>query len=660
MIDENIKKKYKELVDKINEYDYYYYALNSPLISDYEFDKLYEELVEIERQHPELISPESRTQRVGLKPLKSLNTVKHGSKMLSLDNSYNINELFNFIERIKKRYEGKFSLTLEPKIDGAAISLIYENGTLFNAATRGDGITGEDVTHNVKQISTLPKKIKHKDRLEIRSEVFLSKTNFKRLNGYLKKAGQPLFANPRNAAAGTLKLLDPYLSGLRGLDIFIYGVSAPIKNTHYEDMKYLKELGFPVTKIILIEEVNRENIQKYIDELLEKRHSFDYDIDGAVIKVNEYSIRDILGETVKYPRWAIAYKFPAEQAATEILNVRFQVGRTGVLTPVADLNPVKIAGSTVSHATLHNLDEIKRLDVKIGDRVFIEKSGDIIPKIISVIKSARNGKEKDIEIPSKCPSCGNELKLSESGVNLICENLKCPDRLKASIAHFVSRDALDIKGFGKKIISRFVDLKILNSIKDIFHLKKEEIEQLEGFGKLSAENLINSVKNSVNKPFHKVLYALGIPNIGLKTAEILAEKFGSIDNLSKATVEELTEIQDIGEIVAKSVIDTLKSKEYVELIEEMKKFGYKFETEKKENGGKKLKGTFLITGTLSKPRKEIEEIIEKNGGKILKTVSKNLDYLIVGDKPGSKLEKAKSADVKILSEKEFFDLLNGE
>jgi DNA ligase (NAD+) len=591
-----------------------------------------------------------------LKPLKNLKTIKHSNKMLSLDNSYNINELFNFIERIRKKYNKNFSLTLEPKIDGAAISLIYEDGKLLTAATRGDGIIGEDVTHNVLQIKSLPKNINYKEKLELRGEVYLSKTNFEKLNRYLKNAGQALFANPRNAAAGSLKLLDPYLSNLRELDIFIYGTAEPLNQTHFEDINILKKIGFPVIPIKLISEVTKNNIQEYIDELLEKRNNYDFNIDGAVIKVNEYDVRKILGETVKYPRWAIAYKFPAEQVTTKVISVRFQVGRTGVLTPVADLEPVQVAGSIVSHATLHNLDEIKRLGVKINDIVFIEKSGDIIPKIISVVKSLRNGSEKDIEIPENCPSCGSKLIINENNVNLICNNKGCPDKIKASIAHFASRDALDIKGLGKKIISKFVDLRILTSIKDIFYLKKEHIVKLEGFGEVSAEKLLNSIKNSTKKPFPRVLYALGIPNVGLKTAEILAENFGAMDKIIQATEEDLKAIKDIGDIVAKSIKDALKSDDYLELIYEMKKFGYKFEIEEKEKHENVL-GRFLITGSLSRPRSEIEEMIKAKGGIILKSVSKKLDYLVVGENPGSKLQKALKIGIKLIKEEELYKLL---
>ncbi len=657
-----LKEEYLKLVEEINKYDLYYYEYANPLISDYEFDVLYKKLEEFEKAHPELIVPNSRTQRVGLKPVGDLEQVKHDKKLLSLDNSYSLNELFDFIQRIMKNTDRKFSLVFEPKIDGAAISLIYLNGKLETAVTRGDGLVGENVTHNVKMIATLPEKIDFKERLVLRGEVYMRKSVFKKLNEERAKNDLSLFANPRNTAAGSLKLKDPNLSALRNLDIFIYGIAEGMRyDNHYDDLKYFKDLGFPINLPKIVENISNKNeIENAINYYRNLKNDIDYEIDGVVVKVNEYDVRKELGETVKYPRWAIAYKFPAEQVTTKVLNVRFQVGRTGVLTPVADLEPVHIAGSVVSHATLHNLDEIKRLDVKIGDKVFIEKSGEIIPKIISVIKEARDGNEKDIEIPEKCPSCGEKLKFSDNNINLICENKNCPDRVKAMILHFASRDALDIKGLGKKIVSRFVDTGILKSINDLFRLKKEDIENLEGFGKLSAENLIKSIENSKNKPFSRVLYALGIPNVGFKTAEVLANHFGSIENLISASEKELTDIHDIGEIVAKSIKDALNSEEYIKLIEEMKKFGYNFKKEDDENVSNILEGTFLITGTLSKPRKEIEDIIVQNGGKILKAVSKNLDYLIVGEKPGSKLKKAKELDIKILSEEDFYRMLKGE
>ncbi len=658
-----IKEEYQKLVEEINKYDLYYYEYANPLISDYEFDQLYKKLEKLEQDYPELISPKSRTQRVGIKPIDDTETVTHDIKMLSLDNSYSINEIFEFINRLKKNTDKKFTLTFEPKIDGAAISLIYNNGNLEMAVTRGDGLTGENVTHNVKTIESLPKTINFKDRLVLRGEVYMKKSVFEKLNEERKELGLKQFANPRNTAAGTLKLKDSNITALRNLDIFIYGIAEGMqKNNHYDDLKFLKDMNFPVNLPKVTDKIdNFEEIQKIINSFLIERNNLDYEIDGVVIKVNEYNIRNEIGQTIKYPKWAIAYKFPAEQVVTTVKNVRFQIGRTGVLTPVADLEPVKVAGTIVSHATLHNLDEIERLGVMIGDKVFIEKSGEIIPKILSVVnKDNRNAQVKPIEIPTNCPSCNSKLLRVDSGVNLICPNKNCPAVLKAKIEHFVSRNALDIKGLGEKVIERFLQEGLINNIADIFKLKnkEEKIASLEGFGKTSARNIIEAIEKSKEKPFYRLLFALGIRHVGLKTSEILAEKFKNIENLKKATIEELEQIDEIGEIIAVSVYNSLRDDDLLKLISEMINFGYKFEIKEDNNKNHVLNGkTFVITGTLSKPRKEFEELIKQNGGKILSTVSKKLDFLLAGDNAGSKLKKAKELNIKIINEQEFYNMI---
>lgn len=658
-MDESILKEYQKLVDEINYHDYRYYVLNDPVISDYEYDQLYKRLKEIESKYPEIISPYSPTQRVGYAPVSNLKTVKHEVKMLSLDNTYNEGELKDFYNRVLKNLESVPSFVVEPKIDGAAVSLIYEDGILKVGATRGDGVTGEDVTHNVKTIKSIPLKIAVKEKLVVRGEVFLPKSEFERINDERVKNGLEPFANPRNAAAGTLKLLDPRIAAQRNLDVFIYAVDIGRKHdTHFDDLNYLKELGFKVNPLIKKVE-SFEDIISHIENLGKMRDELDYEIDGAVIKVNEYSYQEQLGETIKYPRWAVAFKYPPELKTTVLKDVIFQVGRTGIITPVAVLEPVHISGSVVKRATLHNEDEIRRLDVKIGDTVFVEKSGEIIPKIIKVVKEKRTGKEKEIVFPEKCPVCNGLVR--KENAYYVCLNPDCSAKLKASLIHFASRDAMDIKGLGEAIVERFVDLGFLKSIADIYTLDFEKIALLDGFGKKSAENLKKSIEDSKNRSFDRVLYALGIRHVGIKTARILTNHFKNIENLQKATIEELVSIDEVGEIIAKSVYYTLRDENFLKLIERLKSYGLKFSMEDdKENKSEKLKGLkFVITGTLSKPRNYYVELIEKLGGEVSSSVSKKTDYVIVGEDPGSKYNKALSLGVKTINEEEFYKLIGG-
>jgi len=650
-------EEYIQLVEEIIEHDKRYYVFNNPVISDYEYDQLYKKLKQTEKEHPDWTVDYSPTQRVGHKVESGLAVKSHEVRMLSLDNTYSKSELENYITRMKKDSSDSFTFVLEPKIDGAAVSLTYENGMLTEAVTRGDGYQGEDVLHNIKTVKTLPLYIEHKDKIVVRGEVFLSKDNFKKINKRREKDGMPLFANPRNAAAGTMKLLDPEIASERSLDIFIYALDVGRVNAeHFKDLQFLKSLGMKVNP--MIEHVSsQDEIFEYIARIEKKRQQLDYEIDGVVIKVNEYNVREQLGSTNKSPRWAVAYKYPAEHARTKLLRVSFQVGRTGIVTPVGIFEPVKVAGSTVSRATLHNEDEIKRLGIKIGDKVFIEKSGDVIPKVTSVIKDEREGDEKDIKFPDACPVCGSSVLKDEYDVYYKCANPDCPARLKASIVHFAGRNAMDIKGLGEKIVDRFVDLGLLGSIADIYDLKCEDIQELEGFGAKSAENLIKAIDKSKAKPFSKVLFGLGLPNVGVRTAEILAEKFGNIDAMIQAEREDFEEIEDIGPVIADGLYKALRDEKITYLIEKLRKKGLNF-TYTQEKESDILEGkTFLITGSLSRPRKQVEELIKKNGGMVLTGVSSNLDYLICGESPGSKLDKAKELDVNIIDEKKFMRML---
>ncbi|MCA1927132.1 MAG: NAD-dependent DNA ligase LigA [Calditerrivibrio sp.] len=645
-------EEYLNLVAELNHHCVRYYIYNDPIISDYEYDMLYRKLLEFERLHPEMVSEDSPSKRVGFK-IDKTKTLKHDMKMLSLDNVYSEGELLNFINRSSKHFDGEILWTVEPKIDGAAVSIIYEGGVLKSAISRGDGYEGEDILHNVRTIRTLPVKIKETGKFILRGEVFLSKENFKLINEERKRKGEPLFANPRNAAAGTLKLLDSSIAAKRGLDIFIYSIEEGRKyKGHFEDMEYLRELNFPVNENITIG--HRDTIFTRVKEIGNLRSSLSYDIDGAVVKVNDYEIREILGETIKYPRWAIAYKFEAEQATTLLKDVSFQVGRTGIVTPVAILEPVNISGSTVSKASLHNEDEIHRLGVKIGDTVFVEKSGEIIPKVVKVVEEKRNGDEKDIVFPTECPSCKNVLKKVDAYWK--CLNLKCPDRIKGGIIHFASRDAMDIKGLGEKAVDRFFEIGILKNIQDIYKIKHGDIRYIDGFGELSEENLLKSIEESKKRDFYRLIYALGIDNIGIRTAQLLASKFKDIDNLMSATHDDLFDIHGVGEEIANSLIEFFSNEENRELIIFLKSVGLNMRHS--DERGSLLSGVnFLITGTLSRPRKFYEELIVKNGGNILSSVSKNLNYLIVGDNPGSKLEKGKKLGIIVLNEEQFLEMI---
>lgn len=657
MLDEAIKQRYYYLADEITKHDIAYYTKGEPLISDYEYDQLTKELKEIELKYPEIIVPYSPSFRVGYKMVSSISTREHEVRMMSLENTYNHDEVKHFLERVEKKLVSNFTLALEPKIDGLAISLVYENGLLQYGITRGDGYIGEDVTHNVKTIKSIPLRIDIKEHLLIRGEVYLKLADFEKINTDRLKNGLPLFANPRNAAAGTLKLLDPKLAARRNLDIFVYALDAGRKNdNHYEDLMFLKESGFNVNSHI--KKVEKQNdVFSYLDELLKIKKELSYAIDGAVIKVNEYHFRNILGETVKFPRWAIAFKYPAEQMSTKLLDVKFQVGRTGIITPVAILSPVNISGSVVSRATLHNIDEIKRLVIKIGDYVFVEKAGEVIPKVVKVIKERRDGNEKEIDVPSKCPVCGVKVIKEEGDPYCWCINPECPAKIKASILHFASRNAMDIKGLGESLVDKLLMAGKVKVIADLYDLNKEDLMDLERMGEKSAENIIKSIEKSKEKPFNKVLYALGIKHIGIKYAQILSEHFGNIDNIMNARVEDFINIKDIGEIIAETLYKSFREKTIEAMIERLRKKGLNFSSENRGKGIKLRGLTFLITGTLSKSRQEIINLIEENGGEVVNAVSKNVDYLIVGENPGSKLTKAKELNIDVINERDLINMI---
>ena len=663
------EERIKELRELIEKYSYYYYTLNESLISDVEFDKLLKELEDLEKVNPQYSMFDSPTMQVGssLKNTK-FSKVTHKEKMLSLSNSYNIGEIEDFIKRVDKLLENrkKPSYVLEVKLDGLSISVTYKDGKLVQGVTRGDGVIGEDVTENILQIQSIPKFLKEKIDIEVRGEIVLPISKFQKINEKRLANGEEIFANPRNAASGTLRQLDPEIVKERGLDCYFYFVVGGEKygiKTHREAFDFIEKIGLKTTGI---DEVltSVEEIDKRIEYWKDAREKLDYETDGMVLKVNEIEYWEVLGNTTKSPRWAIAYKFPAKQVSTKLLGITWQVGRTGKVTPVAELEEVEVSGSRVKRASLHNFDEIVRKDIKIGDKVFIEKAAEIIPQVVKSIKELRTGEEQEVLAPTTCPICGTPLEKEEGLVDLKCPNPSCPAKVQGRFEYFVSRDGMNIIGLGQKIVERFLELGYLNDITDIYRLSehREEMEGLEKMGKKSVENLLNSIEESKQREYSKVLYSLGIPEVGKFMANLLADESGSIDRLMEMTKDELLMINGVGEKVADSIINFFASEENLEIIEKLKGFGLNFSGEKQSKVEKNVfEGkTFLVTGKLTKfTREGIKEEIEKFGGKNLSAVSKNLDYLIVGEKAGSKLKKAQEiGTIKIITEDEFFNIVS--
>ena len=654
----------------LKKYSDAYYNENKSLISDYEYDKLLKELEELEKKYPEYASENSPTQNVGASVRENkFKKVEHVHPMLSLANSYNSGEVLDFIERIKKRIgnEQELKYCLEVKLDGLSISLTYEQGKLVRAVTRGDGYIGEDVTENIMQIESVVKELPQAIDMEIRGEVVLPLENFEKLNAARYEKGEELFANPRNAASGTLRQLDSRIVKERGLDAYFYFLVEAEKleiKSHSESIKFLESLGIKTTGIFEILE-NSKQIDERIIFWEKEREKLPYETDGLVIKVDEINLWEEIGYTSKTPRWAIAYKFPAHQVSTILNDITWQVGRTGKLTPVAELEEVELSGSRVKRASLHNINEIQRKDIRIGDRVFIEKAAEIIPQVVKAIKEDRKGNEKIIVEPENCPICNHKLEREEGLVDIKCVNEECPAKIQGEIEYFVSRDALNIMGLGSKIVEKFIELGYIKNVADIYDLKnhREDLEKLDKMGKKSVDNLLSSIENSKTREYDKVIYSLGISFIGKVASKILAKSSKNIDNLSKMSFEELTTIDGIGEIAAKEIISYFSKEKNKNLIKTLKEKGLKFEITETENSqiseNKNFSGkTFLFTGTLKHfTRDQIKEEIEKLGGKNLSAVSKNLDYLIVGEKAGSKLKKAQEiSSIKILTEEEFIEL----
>ena len=656
-----IKKRYEELKDLIRKYNEHYYEKNESLVTDYEYDMLLKEMESIEKEYPELKDTVSVTEKVGGRASGKFSKVVHKVPMLSLSNTYNIGEIEDFDKRIKKVIgeDQKIEYVLELKLDGLSISIQYENGRLVRGITRGDGEIGEDVTENIMQIDSIPQTLKEPVTLEVRGEIVLPISNFNKVNKMREEAGEDVFANPRNAASGTIRQLESSIVKDRGLDCYLYFlVNAQNYNLqkHSDSIKYLEKLGFKTTKVFEIYK-DFSLLEKAIEKWHVERERLDFETDGLVIKLDEFAYYSALGSTTKSPRWAIAYKFPAEKAKTKLLDITFQVGRTGVITPVAELEPVELSGSVVRRASLHNFDEIKRKDIKIGDFVYIEKAAEIIPQVIEPVISERTGSEKEIEMPESCPSCGHKLIKIEDQVAIKCINPACPEIIKRKIEYFVSRDAMNITGLGEKIIEKFIELGKIKDIVDIYslHEYREELEKLEKMGKKSVDNLLNSIEESKKREYSKVLYSLGIPFVGKFTANLLAKEFLNIDNLKSKDTEDLLEVKGIGDKVAKSVNMFLNDENNWNLISKLKETGLQFEEEEVFIEDNPIKGkTFLATGKLEKyTRDEIKDIIEAKGGKYLSGVSKNLNYLIAGEKAGSKLKKANDLGVIVLNEEQF-------
>ena len=670
-----IQEKYTKLRNEIEYHNNLYYNEDNPIISDMEYDFLIRELKELEQKYPELLEynkngENSPTEKIGGTASEKFSKVRHRVPMLSLSNTYNISEIEDFDKRVKKiilaenieNNSKELEYILELKLDGLSISLIYENGMLVQAVTRGDGQVGEDVTENIREIPTIPKKLKENISLEVRGEIILPISSFNRINQEREDEGEDVFANPRNAASGTIRQLDKTIVAERGLDCYLYYLvnaeNYGIK-THLESIEYIEKLGFKTTKIFE-KYTNFKKLEEAIDKWHDDRKKLDYETDGLVIKVNNFSLYEILGYTTKSPRWAIAYKFPAEQVKTKLMDVTFQVGRTGVITPVAELEAVNLSGSVVKRASLHNFDEIRRKDIKIGDNVIVEKAAEIIPQVVNVVFDDRTGKEIEIQEPANCPVCNSELAHEEGLVALKCHNPLCPEKVKRQIAYFVSRDAMNISGLGDKIVEKFIELGKITTIVDIYSLKeyREELENLEKMGQKSVDNLINNIEASKNRDFSKVLYALGIPFVGKFNANLLTKNFKNIENLKNQSIENLLSVKGIGDKVAIAVNTFLNNENNWKIITDLQNIGLQFainESDLKEIADNPIKGkNFLATGKLQKyKRNDIKDIILSKGGNYLSAVSKNLNFLIAGEKAGSKLEKAEKLGVRVLTEEEF-------
>jgi len=659
---EEAKNKIENLRKNLRYHEHRYYVLDKPEISDAEYDEMMNELQKLENKYPEFKSPDSPTQRVGGEALDEFEKVEHKSEMLSLGNAFNAQELRDFVDRIYRKTnisKKDVDFIVEHKIDGLSAILSYENGIFNLGATRGNGRIGEDVTKNLKTIGSIPLKLNEKVDLEIRGEVFIKKDDFEKLNKRRLDNDKEAFANPRNAAAGSIRQLDPSIAASRPLSFLPYSLIRYENleiSTHLEALNYMKKLGFKNNWYKKAEDI--DEVIEICNEWVDKRDKLDHEIDGMVVKVNDFTLREKLGSTSKSPRWAIAFKFPAQKKTTTVEDIRISVGRTGALTPTAILSPVEVDGSTVSRATLHNEDELKRKDVRIGDKVLIQKAGDIIPEVIKVIKDKRDGSEKEFEMPDNCPVCGSEAVREEGKAVLRCTNIACPAQRRESILHFVSRDAMNIDGIGESLIDQFIENDLVEDYADLYFLKKEDLLPLERIAEKSANNILTAISASKDRSFNRLLYALGIRYVGQRTARLLTEKYHSISSLAKADEEDLININEIGPAIAESIVHFFSEEHNQKVIEKLRKAGIKLQEEASKKASDFLADKrFVFTGGLSNyTRAEASEKVRNAGGRVTSSVSSQTDYVVAGENPGSKLDKAQELGIEILDEKGFNSL----
>ncbi len=657
-----MNNEYEKLKELLNKYSYEYYVLDEPSVTDYEYDMLLRKLIKMEKENPEIIAPDSPSQKVGGKILKGFESVVHTVKMQSLQDAFSEEEIRDFDKRVKAVCPNA-EYTVEPKIDGLSVSLEYENSLLVRGSTRGDGQVGEDVTNNLKTVKSIPLKTNIPvERLEVRGEVFMPKKSFEKLNFEREENGETTFANPRNAAAGSLRQLDSSVAAKRNLDIFIFNVQSVTGiefKTHLESLEFLKKAGFKVIDDTEAFSSIGGALEK-IAEIGNTRKGYYYDTDGAVIKVNSLSDREILGETAKVPRWAIAFKYPAEQKETTIKNIFINVGRTGVLTPTAEFETVTLAGTRVSRATLHNLDYIRQKDIKIGDRVLIQKAGDIIPEVVKSLTEKRTGEETDFDMPKNCPVCGAPVHREDGEAAYRCTNFACSAQAVRNIIHFVSRNAMDIEGMGPSVVQKLIDEHLIENSADIYSIKKDDLVNIDKLGEKSAQNLINAIENSKKNCLSRLLFGLGIRHIGQSAAREIAKHFKNIDALISASAEEIAEIDDIGMIMANSVREFFDEERNIKIIDEFKAQSVNTEyIDEGANFDNRFEGkTFVVTGTLETlKRAEAEALIKNYGGKASKSVSKNTDYVLAGESAGSKLDKAQSLGITVIDETEFLKMV---
>jgi DNA ligase (NAD+) len=656
----------RELVDKVGYHDKKYYIEDNPVISDYEYDQLVKELQELEKNYPDLVLPESPTQRVSGAPLEEFPQVEHKVEMLSLANSYSEEELREWDARVRRLLgDEKVEYVIEPKIDGLGIAIVYENGLLVRGATRGDGKVGEDVTQNIKTIKSIPLRLNPKGALraaEVRGEIYMPVEGLRELNRKREEAGEPPFANPRNAAAGSLRQLDPKVTASRPLDAMLYTLSwmetgnlmPPTQDKCLEAMKGSGLRTNPNNRKV----DSIEKVLEHIDSWRTKREELEYQVDGVVIKVNSIEQQQRLGFTSKDPRWAIAYKYPPQQMTTKLLDIAVFVGRTGALTPVAVLEPVRIGGVTVSSATLHNEDEVTRKGLRIGDYVLIERAGEVIPQVVKPIVERRTGEEREFKMPTACPICGSKATRGEGEVVRRCVNASCPAQVKERVIHWCSREAMDCEGIGPSLVNQLVDKGLVKDVGDLYSLEQQDLMGLERIAEKTSSNIIEAIKGSVNADFDRVLFALGMRHVGRTTAQVLAEKMESMDGLRRATVEELSRTEGVGQIVGKAIREFMDNPQNRQLIGKLSKAGLKMEMGKRSKGGPLEGKVFIFTGELeSMPRAEAQALVMSLGGRITDSVSKSVDYVVAGREPGSKFEKARSMDKMIINETQFLELV---